>query len=174
MKIAMTRSMDSQGRIVIPAEIRKTMNIRDGEPMEIEPVKQGILLRKYHAFVPNDQEILSFLEILYSVVSCGTFVCTRDAVIASKGVYLPEGSPISEELSGCISAGKEKIFSLEPPVYVLPHIKEPVAALFPIHTADPLIPELALAVLTKRQKPLSDMELGSAKLVAATLAHHLI
>lgn len=174
MKVAMTRSMDSQGRIVIPAEIRKTMNIRDGEPMEIEPVKQGILLRKYNAFVPNDQEILNFLEILYSVVSCGTFVCSKDTIIAAKGVYLPEGSPIPEELTDYISANQEKIFSLKQPIYVLPHIKEPVAALFPIHTTDPFIPKLALAVLTKKQKPLSDMELGSAKLVAATLGHHLI
>lgn len=174
MKIAMTRSMDSQGRIVIPAEIRKTMNIRDGEPMEIEPVKQGILLRKYNAFVPNDQEILKFLEILYSVISCGTFVCTKDTIIAAKGVYLPEGSFVSEELTGWILAGKEKVFSLKQPIYVLPHIKEPIAALFPINTADSFLPELALAVLTKKQKPLSDMELGSAKLVAATLAHHLI
>ena len=38
MNIALIRTMDSQGRIVIPAEIRKQMKLSDGDALELENV----------------------------------------------------------------------------------------------------------------------------------------
>ena len=35
MNIALIRTMDSQGRIVIPAEIRKQMKLSDGDALDI-------------------------------------------------------------------------------------------------------------------------------------------
>ena len=39
MNIALIRTMDSQGRIVIPAEIRKQMKLSDGDALELENVE---------------------------------------------------------------------------------------------------------------------------------------
>ena len=44
MNIALIRTMDSQGRIVIPAEIRKQMKLSDGDALELENV--GINMAK--------------------------------------------------------------------------------------------------------------------------------
>ena len=42
------RRIDDLGRIVIPKEIRRTMRIREGDPMEIFTSREGeILLKKY-------------------------------------------------------------------------------------------------------------------------------
>ena len=42
------RRIDDLGRVVIPKEIRRTMRIREGEPMEIFTGKEGeIILKKY-------------------------------------------------------------------------------------------------------------------------------
>ncbi|MEG1448049.1 MAG: AbrB/MazE/SpoVT family DNA-binding domain-containing protein [Oscillospiraceae bacterium] len=41
------RKMDDLGRIVIPMEIRRTMNIKTGEPIEIFVDEGGLILRKY-------------------------------------------------------------------------------------------------------------------------------
>ena len=41
MNIALIRTMDSQGRIVIPAEIRKQMKLSDGDALELENVGIG-------------------------------------------------------------------------------------------------------------------------------------
>ena len=42
------RRIDELGRIVIPKEIRRTMRIRNGDPLEIFTDREGgILLRKY-------------------------------------------------------------------------------------------------------------------------------
>lgn len=43
------RRVDDLGRIVIPKEIRRTLRISEGCPMEIIPTNEGILLKKYYA-----------------------------------------------------------------------------------------------------------------------------
>jgi len=43
------RRVDDLGRVVIPKEIRRTLRITEGCPMEIIPTSEGILLKKYYA-----------------------------------------------------------------------------------------------------------------------------
>ena len=43
------RRIDDLGRVVIPKEIRRTLRINEGCPMEIIPTSEGILLKKYYA-----------------------------------------------------------------------------------------------------------------------------
>ncbi len=41
------RRIDDLGRVVIPKEIRRTMRIREGEPLEIFTESDSIILKKY-------------------------------------------------------------------------------------------------------------------------------
>lgn len=41
------RRIDDLGRVVIPKEIRRTMNIREGEPLEIFLEDGGVVFKKY-------------------------------------------------------------------------------------------------------------------------------
>ena len=41
------RRIDDLGRIVIPKEIRKTLRIKDGDPLEINISNENIILKKY-------------------------------------------------------------------------------------------------------------------------------
>ena len=42
------RRIDDLGRVVIPKEIRKTLRIREGDPLEIFTAKDGeVILKKY-------------------------------------------------------------------------------------------------------------------------------
>lgn len=169
MELTNIRSMDHQGRIVIPSDIRKHLNITSGDSLEIRSNGQEIRLRKCDAPVSYGRQLQTFLTILYDVIKHGAFICDTRTVYAAKGIYLPDGSPIPEVLSVHVKAGKETTFSSDQPIYILPYIKEPVAALFPISNAGGH--PFALVLLCKSKKPLTEMELGSAKLVAATLAH---
>lgn len=169
MEFINIRNIDNQGRIIIPCDIRKRLNITGGDSLEIISNGQDILLRKCNAAMPYSKQLQTFLTILYEVVKHGAFICNTEAVCMAKGVYLPDGSLIPEELSTYVEAGQETIFNLDDPIYILPHIKEPVTALFPIPNQEDY--PLALVLLCKHGKPLSEMELGSAKLVATTLAH---
>ncbi|MCB6414931.1 AbrB/MazE/SpoVT family DNA-binding domain-containing protein [Faecalimonas umbilicata] len=172
MEFSNIRNMDNQGRIVIPSEIRKRLHIAGGDSLEIRSSGQDIRLRKCEASASYDQQFQTFLTILYDSIKHGVFICDATSVYSAKGVYLPDGSPIPEELSSCVKEGVETIFHPDYPLYVLPYIKEPVAALFPIPGIEAC--PLALVVLCKHQKPLSEMELGSAKLVAAMITHNFI
>lgn len=44
----MVRRVDRLGRLVLPKEIRKTMGIAEGTPMEIFTTAEGIVIKKYY------------------------------------------------------------------------------------------------------------------------------
>ena len=51
----MVRRIDDLGRIVIPKELRKQVNIIEGEPMELYITEDGsILLKKYKITLDNN------------------------------------------------------------------------------------------------------------------------
>lgn len=45
--IGIVRRVDDLGRVVIPKEIRRTLNIREGDALEIYTTDGGVLFRKY-------------------------------------------------------------------------------------------------------------------------------
>ena len=47
--LGITRNVDALGRIVIPKEIRKVLNIPEGTAMEMMADDKGIYMRKYVA-----------------------------------------------------------------------------------------------------------------------------
>ena len=55
------RRIDDLGRVVIPKEIRRTMNIREGDPLEIFLDKETnmVCFSKYHALGINNEEIVN-------------------------------------------------------------------------------------------------------------------
>lgn len=80
------RRIDDLGRIVIPKEIRRTMRIREGDPMEIFTSREGeILLKKYSPV----GEMGEFAAVLAesAAQTLGELVCVtdRDFVIAASG-----------------------------------------------------------------------------------------
>ena len=80
------RRIDDLGRIVIPKEIRRTMRIREGDPMEIFTSREGeILLKKYSPVGELGEFAASLAESLAQVL--GELVCItdRDYVIAAAG-----------------------------------------------------------------------------------------
>lgn len=80
------RRIDDLGRIVIPKEIRRTMRIREGDPMEIFTSREGeILLKKYSPVGELGEFASSLAESMAQ--SLGELVCItdRDYVIAAAG-----------------------------------------------------------------------------------------
>ena len=80
------RRIDDLGRIVIPKEIRKTLRIKEGSPLEIFTEKEGdIILRKYSPI----GEILAFsseyAESLAKVTDLIAIITDKDTVIAVSG-----------------------------------------------------------------------------------------
>jgi len=81
------RRIDELGRVVIPKEIRRTMRIREGDPLEIYTDNNGeVIFKKYSPLSDLGIFANQYVEVLYK--SCGfpAVVCDCDHVIAVAGI----------------------------------------------------------------------------------------
>lgn len=69
------RKIDELGRIVIPKEIRKTLNIKESEDIEIFIEEDKIILKKYYRMNNFKDKTIKFIEIFKNYVS-GTLILT--------------------------------------------------------------------------------------------------
>ena len=80
------RRIDDLGRVVIPKEIRRTLRLREGTPLEIFTDREGeIILKKYSPMVELTAFAGQYAEAMAQ--STGLMVCItdRDQVIAVAG-----------------------------------------------------------------------------------------
>ncbi len=80
------RRIDDLGRIVIPKEIRRTMRMREGDPLEIFTGADGeIILKKYSIMAELSQFSQSYAESLYKVSGMQCVIFDNDKIIAATG-----------------------------------------------------------------------------------------
>lgn len=94
------RRIDDLGRVVIPKEIRRTMRIREGDPLEIYTDREGeVIFKKYSPIGELSSFAAQYAETLYKTCNLSVIISDRDAVIASAGVSKKEYSDksLSEE-----------------------------------------------------------------------------
>ncbi len=95
------RRIDDLGRVVIPKEIRRTMRIREGDPLEIFTDKDGELIFKKYSPIGELGDFAGQLcDSLRRSTDAIAAVCDRDAVIAIAGGGRREllEKPISRQL----------------------------------------------------------------------------
>ncbi|RGB63539.1 MULTISPECIES: stage V sporulation T C-terminal domain-containing protein [Oscillospiraceae] len=81
------RRIDDLGRVVIPKEIRRTMRIREGDPLEIYTDNDGeVIFKKYSPIGELSGFATQYAEVLYKVSGFPVVVCDRDHVIAVAGL----------------------------------------------------------------------------------------
>lgn len=80
------RRIDDLGRVVIPKEIRRTMRIREGDPLEIYTDREGsVIFRKYSQLEDMTELAAELCETMYRMMSVPVVVTDRDYCIASGG-----------------------------------------------------------------------------------------
>lgn len=85
------RRIDDLGRIVIPKEIRRTLRIREGDPLEIFTDREGeIILKKYSPINELSDFALSYVETLFETLGTSALISDRDEIIAASGVSKKE------------------------------------------------------------------------------------
>ncbi len=81
------RRIDDLGRVVIPKEIRRTMRIREGDPLEIFTNREGeVIFKKYSAMESMSQKVQVFADALSRATAKPAAVCDRDTVLAVAGI----------------------------------------------------------------------------------------
>lgn len=80
------RRIDDLGRVVIPKEIRRTMRIREGDPLEIFTEKDGeVVFKKYSPVGELSPFATQYADVLARACNMTVLVCDRDHVIAAAG-----------------------------------------------------------------------------------------
>lgn len=85
------RRIDDLGRVVIPKEIRRTMRIREGDPLEIYTDKEGsVIFRKYSLMGGMTEFADQLCASLNRTTGYTTVITDRDSCVAVAGNFRKE------------------------------------------------------------------------------------
>ncbi|MBW9172939.1 stage V sporulation protein T [Clostridium estertheticum] len=117
------RRIDDLGRVVIPKEIRRTLRIREGDPLEIFTDREGgVILKKYSPIGELSEFSREYAESLQQTIGNSIIVCDKDNIISVSGCPKKEyvDKKVSIELEKAmenrkpivLGEGFEKVISL--------------------------------------------------------------
>ena len=109
------RRVDDLGRIVIPKEIRRTLKIREGDPLEIYTEKDGgVIFRKYSPMSDLQDFAAQICESIGANTGHVAAVSDRDSIIALSGAPKRElmDKPNSQELDKLMEDRKNYRYEL--------------------------------------------------------------
>lgn len=107
------RRIDDLGRVVVPKEIRRTLRIREGDPLEIFTDREGeIILKKYSPIGELGEFAGQYADSLYQTTGHIIAVSDKDQIIAVSGGSKKdlESKPISSNLEKAIE-GRQLIIA---------------------------------------------------------------
>ena len=80
------RRIDGLGRVVIPKEIRRTMRIREGDPLEIFTNREGeVILKKYSPIGELGEFAVACADSLNETIGLISCIADKDMIIAVAG-----------------------------------------------------------------------------------------
>ena len=110
------RRIDDLGRVVIPKEIRRTMRIREGDPLEIYTDAGGLVVfKKYSPMGELSGFAAQYAQALMSGTFLGIAVADKDAFLAAAGLPKKEriGMDIPQALSAALEERKTLVLSAQ-------------------------------------------------------------
>ena len=101
------RRIDDLGRIVIPKEIRRTLRIREGDPLEIFVDRDGeVILKKYSPIGELGDFAKEYADSLHETVGHIALISDRDAVIAVSGA--PKREFLDKRVGGAVEQAMQQ------------------------------------------------------------------
>lgn len=171
------RRIDDLGRVVIPKEIRRTMRIREGDPLEIYTSKDGeVIFKKYSLMGGVDEFAAQLCDTLSKSTGASVAVTDRDSIIAAAGSARRDliGKRISPQLEQIMEdRGIYRAVPSERSVFVTESLDRCCASV-----AAPIISEgdalgLVLFVGAEGDAPAGETECKLAQTIAAFLGRHM-
>lgn len=171
------RRIDDLGRVVIPKEIRRTMRIREGDPLEIYTDKDGgVIFRKYSLMGGLGDFSAQLCETLNKTTGKIVAITDRDSCISVAGAARKEltDKRISQKLEQLME--QRNIYQYqkdESPIRICDDVAQ-----YYISTAAPILSEgdvLGCVIFTSTQDQLvsDEVEFKLAQTVAGFLGKHM-
>ncbi len=170
------RRIDDLGRVVIPKEIRRTLKIREGMPMEIfTDVSGGVILKKYSPVGEMSQLAAAYAETLVHLTGHGAAVCDTEQIIAVAGPAKKDllHKPLAPQLEELVQG--KRIFISSADSTVLASQNPPAAALavFPVVSSGDVMGAVMLLKSEKSPARVSGEAAESVKAASMFLSRQL-
>ena len=108
------RRIDDLGRVVIPKEIRRTMRIRECDPLEIYTSTNGeVVFKKYSPIGELNDCAGQYTDVLYKMCAAPAIICDRDHVIAAAGI--PKKDVLERRITPALEEAMEARKCIAPP-----------------------------------------------------------
>lgn len=170
------RRIDELGRIVIPKEIRLTMRIRAGDPIEIYTENDDMLIFKKCSPIGELSLFFSqYSEVLFKTTGYPVLIADREFVVASYGILKKDVNEyrITEEVYNILEQRRPYVaISTKSCLYAAEELDRAVALIVPILVAG----DIAGAVILLQPKiPVvpGDTEIKLASVAATFLAKQM-
>lgn len=176
------RRIDDLGRVVIPKEIRRTMRIREGDPLEIFTDREGtVILKKYSPIYELGNFAQEYAESLHRNLKHIACICDKDTFVAYSGVVSKDfkDKRLNPQLEEIINDKKTVVanISQESEMYLLTKDEEAPSK----YTAQVIAPIVNMgdpvgAVILLSREPnvvMGEVETLIAETTAGFLAGHL-
>ena len=169
------RRIDDLGRVVIPKEIRRTLRIREGDPLEIFVDREGeVILKKYSPINELGNFAKEYAEALHDSLGQAVLICDRDNVVAiagaSKKDYL--NRRIGMGLEEIMTARKNILSVKQSNLGIIEHQDEELASyvVAPIISSGDLIGGV---ILFSKDRILGEVEQKSSETAASFLGKQM-
>ena len=172
------RRIDDLGRVVVPKEIRRTLRIREGDPLEIFTDREGeIILKKYSPIGELSQFAKQYAEAMAQTTGLVAAIADRDQFIAVAGNGKKDllGKAVSKEMENLMTDRENVVAGKDEKSYIsISYDEEEYTAqvITPIICEGDVIG--AVLLLSREAKPkLGEMELKLAQTAAAFLGRQM-
>ena len=129
------RRIDDLGRVVIPKEIRRTMRIREGDPLEIYTDADGeVIFKKYSPIGELGPYTQQYADVLARTTGLPALLCDRDRIIAAAGMPKKEviDRPITPELEALMEARASHMAGEDAALFPFEGCARQAAVMYPI------------------------------------------
>ncbi|NHM33497.1 stage V sporulation protein T [Neobacillus terrae] len=169
------RRIDDLGRVVIPKEIRRTLRIREGDPLEIFVDRDGeVILKKYSPISELSDFAKEYAEALYDSLGNPILICDRDTYIAvagsSKKDYLNKS--ISELVEKTMEDRNSVLMNQQGDLALVEGSEEPISA----YTIGPIIANgdpIGAVIIFAKEGNLGEVEQKAVETAAGFLARQM-
>ena len=171
------RRIDDLGRVVIPKEIRRTMRIREGDPLEIYTAGDGeVIFKKYSPIGELAPVAVQYAEAMIKHTSCPVVICDRDHCVAAAGITRREvlERRISSELEELVESRATYILgdTAGEPLKVLEGFDRGASVAVPILSAGDLTGAVVMLTPDDGAKP-TETDISLTKVAALFLGKQM-
>lgn len=169
------RRIDDLGRVVIPKEIRRTMRIREGDPLEIYTANGGeVIFKKYSPMGEMAGFATEYADALSLDTKLAVIICDRDRCIAASNISKKDvlEKRISPELEEIMENRRRAVFEGEKSVIALEDVENQICVAVPIVTAGDISGAVVL-LATNEQRTSNESDVKLANVAAKFLSNQM-